>query len=317
MPSLEQGMPTKLDLVQSFKKAADTKSFTAAAQELGMTPSALSRQITRLENNLGVQLFVRSTRHIHLTDAGSVFYKRCSNGLAELDLAWVEVKKLQNEPQGLLRIRATPCFGKLHIASALIDFLKIYPKVSVDLSLGHWEDNFMSSGIDLLIRSATFTENKKVAFHVLAGMRHIICASPKYIETHGKPKVPSDLVHHNCLIANQYSARNEWPFDEQGRKRYVRVSGNFRADNLEAVQEAVTAGLGIARLPNYVVGPQLRDGTLCAIFPSKGAGGASTSTNTMKAFYNRSQFNDPKKTALVSFLQARFKKNYDWERRDA
>lgn len=307
-----------LILARTFKKVADTLSFTTAAQDLNMTASAVSRQITRLEIDLGVQLLVRTTRHVRLTDAGNSFYMHCSSGLLELEAAWEAVSKFRCEPQGVLRVRSTPCFGKLHLSPAIVEFLRIYPKVSADLSLGNWDDGFMERGIDVQLRSAVLRGSKRMMYQHLASMRHIICASPRYLEKYGTPSALADLTQHNCLINTRSQPSDVWPFVWDGRKQHVCVSGNFRVDNLEAIYGAVVSGLGIARLPDYLVAPALKAGILKSVFLAfdndKKHVAFSTSTNTMKAYYDRSRTQDLKISTFISFLQSRFKGNYNWER---
>jgi DNA-binding transcriptional LysR family regulator len=302
-----------------FKRIAEKRHFTLVAHELGMTPSAVSRQITRLEENLGVQLLVRTTRHIRLTEAGQVFYEKCARSLAELEEASHFISQQSKEPQGSLSISATPCFGKLHVASAIPDFLQLYPKARVDISLTYSEASFAESSVDILIRGAT-VPGRNITFQNLASMRHIICATPEYLKQHGTPKTPADLKDHNCLILTRPHPIHEWRFNGPHRSQRVRVAGNLRTNSMEALHSAAVQGLGIARLPNYVCGPELRNGRLVSVFPrpsktNKQREAVSISTNTMKAHYVRSRFPNPVTLAFIDFLKVRFKDNYDWERR--
>jgi DNA-binding transcriptional LysR family regulator len=310
-----------LQYIAVFRKVAETGNFSAAAEVLHMTPSTVSRQITRLEERLGVQLLARTTRNLRLTEAGSTFYDACTRGMAQLEEAVRAVSQLQQEPQGLLRVGTTPFFGKLHIVPAITDFMARYPKVSVDISLGHADSSFLESGRDVLVRAAALS-GRSVASQPLAPMEHVVCATPQYLQEHGTPRMPRDLVHHNCLISTAPVAVCDWPFIIGRRRHQIRVSGNFRADGMEAIFYAAVAGLGVARLPNYVVGPDLRSGRLVSLFPggvtgADGTLGDATTPSTMRAFYLKSRFPDPKTAAFIEFLKARFKGNYSWERRES
>jgi len=310
-----------LQYIPVFRKVAEAGNFSAAAQALRMTPSTVSRQITRLEERLGVQLLARTTRNLRLTEAGSKFYDSCTRGMAQLEDAIRAISQLQDEPQGLLRVGTTPFFGKLHIVPAITDFLFRYPKVSVDISLGHSDSSFLESGRDVLVRAVPLS-GSSIASQPLAPMEHVVCATPQYLQAHGTPRTPRDLVHHNCLISTQPVPVCEWPFIIGRRRRQIRVSGNFRADGMEAIYHAAVVGLGIARLPNYVVGPDIRGGRLISLFPggmgsADGALGDATTPSTMRAFYLKSRFPDPKTTAFIEFLKVRFKTNYNWERRES
>jgi DNA-binding transcriptional LysR family regulator len=144
----------------------------------------------------------------------------------------------------------------------------------------------------------------------LSVIRHIVCATPNYLRKHGTPEIPRDLVRHNCLIMTQPVPAHEWPFVKGARRQLVAVSGNFRADTMEALYHAVMKGIGIARVPNYVVGPELQTGQLISLFDN------ATSQAVMTANYLKGRYLDLKTHAFVSFLRERFDANYDWTRRD-
>jgi DNA-binding transcriptional LysR family regulator len=136
------------------------------------------------------------------------------------------------------------------------------------------------------------------------------------LEAHGVPKAPKDLMSHNCLLSTFPNPMSEWPFVKGRHRTHVPVSGNFRADSVEALYQAVMNGTGIARLSDYVIGPELRSGKLHSLFPTHGdTPGYGTTTNTMKAYYLKSRFPNPIIEAFIQFLKARFKSNYNWEHR--
>ena len=308
-----------LTVITAFRKVAESKNFTLAAQELQMTPSAVSRQITRLEDQLGVQLLVRTTRSVRLTSIGEEFHRLCAKGLTEIDHALQMISRDQKEPRGVLRVGVTPFFGKTHLVPAILEFLAKYPKVSADVSLAHSGTSFHESGIDILVRAGA-VRGQGILHENLAPMRHIICATPSYLETYGTPRTPKDLMRHNCLLSTASRRLQEWPFTRGRRREYVQVSGTFRADSVEAIYRAVTSSVGIARLANYVVDPDLRSGALVSLFPRTASPSShnvayDTSTNVMKAYYVKSKYPDPKIKLFIRFLKARFSGDYDWENR--
>jgi DNA-binding transcriptional LysR family regulator len=251
-----------------------------------------------------------------MTKIGEAFYRQCARSLEAVDDAIKSLSNARKEPQGTLRIGATPFFGKVHLVPALLDFLAIHERVTVDISLQISVGSFHESGLDMLVRAGNL-RGQRLVHEELAPIRHVICATPGYLKRHGIPKTPKDLAHHNCLLATYPSPTSEWPFVKDKRREHVQVSGSFRSDSVEAIYRAVMSGAGIARLSNYVVGPELRSGELQSLFPMATEGrGYGTTTTTMKAYYARSRHPDATIQAFVRFLKERFKSNYNWERSD-
>lgn len=274
-----------------------------------MTLSTISRQIARLEDRLGVQLVARTTHALRLTEEGQLLYDHSARGLDELEKGIALVSQLRAEPRGVLRIITTTCFGKLHILPAILDFLPLYPQVTIDVSLSHAEASFLGNRAEILIRSSP-VRGKSIAHERLTKIRHVICATPEYLRAHSTPQIPSDLASHNCLIMTQPVTASDWPFKRGAHKQLVPVSGNFRADTMEALYRGVMKNLGIARIPNYVVGPELKSGQLVSLFDN------ATSEAVMNAHYLKGRYPDLKTQAFVGFLRQRFQANYDWEQRN-
>jgi DNA-binding transcriptional LysR family regulator len=296
-----------------FAKVAERKTFSAVAQELGLAPSAISRQISRLEHSLGLQLLLRSTRQLRLTDAGDLLYKKCVSGLRDIESARGLLIDFGREPQGWLRILSTPCFGKFHVVPAIPGFIAQFPKVNVDISLGYLNRSFIDSGFDILIRASSLV-GAGVSIDILTPVHQIICAAPDYLQRCKAITSYRDLTDHNCLIVSQPNLKYEWRLSVNGRQRRVKIGGNYLADNVEALHCAAVAGLGVALLPNYVAAPALQSGALVALFPAaeehrvRPAG-----PNTLKAFSYRTKQPNLKVDAFIRFLKARFSADYDWE----
>lgn len=229
-----------------------------------MSKSAVSKHVGRLEDRLGARLLNRTTRRLSLTEVGRVYYEHCARILHEAEEGDLAVGRLQEEPRGTLRINAPMSFGQIHVAPALPDFLTAYPDLSVDVT---FEDRFVDAveeGYDVLIRIGSLADSSLIA-RKLAWSEAQICASPAYWEKHGMPQHPRDLLEHNCLNYTYLSTNNEWRFvnkDEPGEITSVRVSGNIRANNSPVQREAALAGIGVARLPHFVICDDIRAGRL-------------------------------------------------------
>jgi len=300
----------------TFTKVVESGSFTAAAQELQMTLSAVSRQVSRLEQALGAQLIARTTRTLRLTQAGQAFYGHCASGLRELDHGVEAVYQSNDELRGMFRVITTTSFGRLHVVPAVLDFLALHPRLVIDVSWRHAEESFLGNKADILIRSAP-VRGKTIGRQKLMPVRHVICASAEYLKRCGTPRTPRDLAAHNCLVITQPAATNEWLFYRDNRRQRLAVSGNFCADTMEALYQAVVNGIGVARLPTYVVGADLKSGRVKQLFPTltrAHAGESFPDESMMTAYYLKNRYPDPRTLAFIEFLKTRFQSNYDWNK---
>lgn len=303
-----------LAAVAVFAKVVECNSFTAAAQELRLTPSAVSKRVSRLEEHLGAQLLNRTTRRLSLTDVGAQFYQQCSRGLKEIAEAEDLVSEFRAEPRGLLRISVPQGFGRLHVAPIIPGFLARYPEVQVELIIGHLDANLFEEGLDLMIRSAPLTDIN-LAMRELAPMRRVVCATPGYFARHGVPATPRDLAKHNCLIFTDPQPQYEWCFTGPKGDISVRVSGSFQSNQVDALYAALMGGVGIVYMPHYNLAKDIRSGRLKTIFEDW-VGSHNPSTvlaMTMKAYYPRTKHPSPKVLAFIDFLAERIKASPDWQ----
>lgn len=244
-----------------FVAVTEAGSFTKAAGKLGVTKSAVSRRISDLEEELGVQLLQRSTRRLSLTEAGERYLVHARRALHEAEHAQDAASELQRLPRGRLRLNAPMSFGRLHVAPAIPDFLARYPDIQIDMTMEDRAVDLVEGGYDLAIRVGTLADSSMVA-RKLTTSRNVICASPAYVAAHGAPATPEALRDHDCLLYSYYSGANEWTFIRDGRPESVRVTGSYRVNNSEALREAVLQGAGIARIPTFIVGPDIAEGRL-------------------------------------------------------
>ncbi len=242
-----------------FIAVVDNKGFSPAAQALGVSKSAISKRITQLEGYLGVRLLHRTTRKISLTEAGSRYYEYAVKANLAAKNAEDAVSQLQGEPQGKLKINAPMSFGLIHMAGLI-------PEISIDLVMDDKAVDLIEHGFDVAIRNGELEDSSLIARR-LAPIHSIVCASPEYIEKHGAPSSPIELAEHNCLLYSYSTNKDLWQFQSGDNDISIKVAGNYRVNNSEALKQAVIRGLGVARLPSFIAGDAIREGTLINLFP--------------------------------------------------
>jgi DNA-binding transcriptional LysR family regulator len=259
MDSLE-GLPV-------FVRAAREGSFSAAARALGLTPSAVSKQIGRLEDQLAVRLFNRTTRRLSLTEEGAAFFERTSRILADLDDAAASVSSLRAEPRGRLRVTMPTAFGVIHLLPALPGFLARHPEVTLELDLNDRFVNMVEEGFDIALRVGDLQDSSLIGRR-LAANRRVLAAAPGYLAGREAPRGPEDLAGHNCLIYTYRAQRNDWHLvDDAGNETMVTVSGNLETNNPMMLRASALAGLGVVLLPLWIIGPDIKAGRLQVLLP--------------------------------------------------
>jgi len=289
--------------LEVYVAVAEKLNFAAAARAVQLSPSAVSKCITQMESELGVTLVTRSTHHISLTDAGLSFYDRCVRILSDLDEARNEARDACDDVSGTLRVFAPLCVGQGLIAPAIAEFLAQHPGLSIDLTMNPGRINLLESRLDVVIRSRKWHQptERSVVTQVLGRVPYVICASPAHLAAHGLPGAPKDLLHRNCLLHTTQEGAADWRFVSPARGA-VHVSGSFSSNTSLAVRAAVLRGIGIARLPDYVVAQDIKAGALVELFA-----GQVLSDRTIKAFYPRSLRPPAKVRLLLEFLQTALK----------
>ncbi|MEM1114659.1 MAG: LysR family transcriptional regulator [Pseudomonadota bacterium] len=248
------------DAIEAFVSVVQHRSFSRAAEELGVSRSHVSRQITRLEDRLDAQLLLRTTRNVSTTEVGNAFYLRCQDIVGSLVDAEQAVVDLQERPRGNLRITVAGAFGEDFIAPAAISFMQQHPAVAVELNLSNRLIDLMSEGYDLAIRAGTLQDSSLIARRIGA-RRLLTCAAPAYVERYGSPPNVHALANHNCLVGTLQT----WRFRENKRNFDLPVSGNWRSNNGRALIHAAVAGLGIAQLPSFYLEEHFRSGSLIPV----------------------------------------------------
>ena len=242
----------RIEDFQAFMAIVDKGSLTAAAKQLGRSLQSISRSLATLEGDLGVELIARTTRRSAATEAGLAFYRRLGAALSEIEEAKLETSNRRSEPAGLLRITSSTVFAPLYVVPAVCAFLKSHPKVDIELDMSDGYIDLIGQGFDLAIRIGELPDSTLKARR-LANLRRVVFAAPDYFVKHGRPRVPEDLIRHQCVVRTAARERNAWSFLIGGRLRTVKVAGRFRASGALAVNEAAVQGLGIATAPLWQV----------------------------------------------------------------
>lgn len=243
-----------------FTAIVEQGSLSAAARTLGLTPSAVSRIVARIEGRLGVRLLVRTTRTLTLTTEGEAYLRAARRILA--DLAEVEGAIAdQASPRGRLRVTASLAHGRLYIVPLLGDFTARYPGIVIDLNLSDRIVDLLAGQADVAVRFGQLADSPLTA-RKLGENGRVVVASPGYLARHGAPQVPEDLLAHNCLSFNFRRAEPGWPFRRDGRDYALAVTGSIEANNGESLAQLARAGIGVARVGQFAVVDDLASGAL-------------------------------------------------------
>ena len=247
-----------------FLTVVQTGSLSGAGRQSGLSPASVSRQITALEDDLGVRLLNRTSRRLSLTEAGQVYLEHAERLLQDIDELRDAVSQMAVKPRGTLRIQSRISLGTQHVAPLIPTFLALYPDLKIDLWLTDNDLDLTEHGIDLAIRTGNLSDSTLIGRR-LASSPRVICASPEYWAEHGKPATPEALMDHNCLTYRFEfgTAAALWQFRiDTGQSINIQVAGNFQTNNGEALRVATLSGLGVAMLPAWSVKDHLKAGSL-------------------------------------------------------
>lgn len=246
-----------------FACVVEHRSFSGAASAIGVSKATVSKAIARLEAQLGTALFHRTSRRLTLTDSGTALAERAGRILAEAQAAEEAAIDSAKAPSGLVRIAAPITFGIRFVADAIAELIAEHPGIQIDLRLSDARVDIVADGFDIALRIADLPDSSLRARR-LSPIQARVVAAPSYLARHGTPRHPADLAHHACfLYANAIGA---WQFRKaDGEEAAVRPAGPLITDNGDAMMPALLAGLGIARLPDFIIDRELADGRLVEI----------------------------------------------------
>ncbi|MDD7912130.1 LysR family transcriptional regulator [Pseudovibrio exalbescens] len=255
-----------IDAMRAFVAVAKEGSFTAAARRLGKSTKLISNHVAWLEGQHDVQLFNRTTRSVMLTDAGRDYLLRCEPILDQVDELSDLAQKNRRELRGPIRMTAPTSFGSQRLPAALAAFMHLHSSVEVELILNDSHVALVEEGYDLAVRIGTPTDST-LMMKRLCPMPLITCAAPEYLARSGVPAEPADLAAHSCLLGKYFNVLSDWTYQKSGQVQSVRVSGRLMSNSPSAGAALAAQGIGIARLPLYVVQPYLKDGRLVHLLP--------------------------------------------------
>lgn len=254
-----------LDDMLLFAEVVKLKSFRAVAEQRGVASSVVSKHISRLEQRLGVQLLIRTTRKLSLTEAGAEFFQHCQQLESSVALAEQAVSQHAEQPKGLLRIAAPMISGQYFLPKVVDRYLKLYPQMQVEMTILDSFQDLIASGFDLAIRTGTLSDSSLRARQVV-NSRWYAYASPEYLQQQGMPSDVNDLLRHNCLrFSYQETGADEWPVTVDGQPDSIKINGRFQASSLVSLREAALAGMGIAFLPVYLAQHEAKKGLLIPV----------------------------------------------------
>ena len=285
-----------------FTQLVESGSFTTTARRLGLSKASISRELAALEERLGAQLLVRTTRRMSLTEIGEVFYERCRRVVEEAEDAERSIHQLQAEPHGSLRVTVPMSFGVHQIAPRIPRFLARHPALKVEIEATDRVVDLVYERIDLAIRIRRPQESSYV-IRRLCPIRGLLCASPDYLERHGAPRTPLEVAEHSCLT---YRGASElWRF-RTGEE--IAVSGRLTFDNGDALRIAALEGLGLVTLPTYLCGPDVRAGRLVPLLLEHMHPGTS-----VFAVYPENRHLSPKVRAMIDWLAEELGPEPEWD----
>jgi DNA-binding transcriptional LysR family regulator len=284
-----------LDDMLLFVEVVDAGGFTAASARLGLRKSTLSRRIAALEERLGARLLERTTRKSRLTEAGSAYHAQAARIVAEARAANQSVADARGTPRGTLRVAATPLFAETFLPPIVAEYLRRYERTEVELSLSQARVDLLSEGVDVAIRIGALADSSFIA-RPLGTSRTGYFASAAYVRARGEPRTPEELRGHACILGAGVGSREEWPFVAAGagEARSIAVSGRLRVPSVQAARAMMREGLGIARLPVFLVEADVKAGICVPVLADR-----TPPSTQVSAVYPSSQRLSPKVQAFV------------------
>ena len=305
----------RFEELSTFTTIVDAGSLTAAADRLEVAKSAVSRRLKELEERLGVQLLQRTTRTMQLTDAGRELYQRAGRLLDDLAAAEAATADVHCDLAGRLRLSVPTTFGHRHLTPALRDFCTEHPGVELDLVYSDRRVDLVDEGFDLAIRIGDLDDSALIARR-LATTTQVVCASPEYLDQHGAPTTPEDLLDHRCLVYTLRSEPNVWSYrsrpttdDPTPERQRVTVQPFLRANSGDFLADAARAGRGIVMEPDFIVYEDLDGGRLVQVLDQD----FEWSTLGIWAIYPPTRFVSRRVRAFIDFLAARFAGTAPWQ----
>ena len=284
-----------LNQIVVFARVAQAGSFTAAARQLAMPKSTVSRKVAELEARLGARLLQRTTRKLGLTDAGRLYQAHAERIVAEIEAGSQAVGRTQSAPRGTLRVTAPLAFGML--GPIVAAYLVRHPDVQVELTCTDRALDLVDDGLDVAVRAGQLADSSLVA-RSLGAFRYVLVAAPRYCKRHGTPRAPADLARHACLTFGAGASPRVWRLHAGGKQAEVRVTPRLSVNDFDMLRDAARAGVGIASLADFTCSDDLAQGKLRRVLPEW-----RSSETPVHALYPTARQLSPKVTTFVALLQ--------------
>jgi DNA-binding transcriptional LysR family regulator len=284
----------------AFVRVVEHQSFSAAAAALGVTPSAVSKLVSRLENRLGVRLLHRTTRRLTLTSEGNVYFARARRILTDIEEAETEMKKSRGAPRGRLHVNTSNAFGVHQLVPALPEFLMRYSEIEVELSITDRVVDLVGEHADVMIRAGPISDIMSLSARKIAEFDRTICAAPSYLARCGVPRTSADLTNHVCIVMSIPSS--PWPFRTRDGITYLEIAPRVKTDNGEAALRLALDGIGIVRLADVIVGEPIRRGLLVPLLTDI----HKSEPLPLSAIYEPGRHRLPKVGVFLDFLIEKF-----------
>jgi len=298
----------KLALINAFVESAQHLSFNQAAKALSLTASTLSRRIKRLEESLGCQLFVRTTRRMALTEAGELYLHHAQRILHDLDEGDKAIASLSGKPSGVLRVNVPSAFGRICIAPAIPQFMCRYPDIQLDI---HYTDkmiDLIEQRVDVAVRIGTPLDSSLKQRHLTSNVCYLV-ATPGYLATYGVPEIPEQLAKHKCLYFSHLQGENAWKMQKGERQVNQAIKPALLADDAQSLFDAACAGAGIAFLADFIVHKAVKAGRLKIVLPDW-----KIAHSQICAVYPGTSYVAPKTRVFIDFLLELFADIPVWQR---
>jgi len=286
----------KLRAIQLFVRLADLGSFTRVAEQVNSSKSMISKEIARLETDLGARLLHRSTRNVQLTHVGEGYLQRAREILSKLDDADSFVQDLQQNLRGKLKINAPMALGITDLSHLFADFMQANPEIELDIHLGDESVDLVERGFDLGFRASSKPIDSNYVGRPLTQFTYKVCASPAYLKKHPSITLPKDLKDHNCFIYSYFQGKNVWPIEDG-----VAINGNLRVNNTMFMMESIKRGLGLGFIPDFVCQQAIDSGQVIEVLAD-----ANKPMLTLYALYPVRYFVPAKLVQCIEYLEKWF-----------
>ncbi|NRA82493.1 MAG: LysR family transcriptional regulator [Gammaproteobacteria bacterium] len=288
----------KLRAITVFRRVIELGSFKAAAEDMALSKAAISKNINELEDYLKTPLINRTTRKMHITENGQVYYNHVRSILDDLSQADLSIIESSHRLRGTIKISMPMSLGVLQINPAVCEFMRLNPEISVEISMVDQYVDLVQNGLDVAIRGGGELKNSSLKFRKLLELKRVLCASPEYLERADKLVSPDDLYSHNCLVYSLSSSPRHWVFRNAGTVKAIDLApGTYVVNNGLALKQATQAGLGIILIPELFVKKEIESGELISLLPKWKA-----ESHSLYAVYPYHKEQSQKVRAFIDFL---------------